>query len=284
MINETYKIFIEKELDETIGESRLLAETYPSRIYYVSGKRQYILKETKRIILNHQFANHKKLFEAWFDHKDLLAFKIPEPFLLGPGGAFILMEYVDGDNLLNLLLRKRKDVVDLFHRAGQALREYHDLARDSFADNVVDLRNCDSIREIMAGPKGPAVERALDSIPRDRFGIIYKDFSPSNVVVNQKGAMYFLDIQDSFYRAPLVYDWARFIDTTKVFSIVRKPSMIFSFDLVKQAINAFFNGYGGTVDEYFRAIQFVHRTEHVHIKITRTRMRGIILKLLYMFV
>jgi hypothetical protein len=121
-------------------------------------------------------------------------------------------------------------------------------------------------------------------VPQDRFGIIYKDFTPSNIVVDLQGTMYFLDIQDDFYRAPLAYDWARFIDTTKVFSIVRKPSMIFSFDLVKRAVNAFLEGYGGAADEYFQSIQFVHRTEHVHIKITKTRMRGIILKLLYMIV
>jgi len=284
MISETYKTFIEKNLDETVKKSQLLTETYPSRIYRVSGRHQYVLKETRRTALNHQFANHKKIFEAWLGRRDALIFKIPEPFLLGPEGTFILMEYVDGDNLLNLLLKKNDNVIDLFHRAGQALRQYHDLAKDSFVDSAIDIKSCDSIREIMSSSKGPAVEKALDSIPQDCFGIIYKDFTPSNIVIDRQGAMYFLDIQDDFYRAPLVYDWARFIDTTKVFSIVRKPSMILSFGLVKRAVNAFLEGYGGAIDEHFRTIQFVHRTEHVHIKITKTKIRGVILKLLYLIV
>ena len=118
MINETYKTFFEENLDETVKESRLLMETGPSRIYLVAGKRQYILKETKRIALNNQFATHKKVFRAWYDRRDTLAFKIPEPFLLGPEGKFIFMEYIDGDNLLKGLVSGKDNIEDIRRATG----------------------------------------------------------------------------------------------------------------------------------------------------------------------
>jgi tRNA A-37 threonylcarbamoyl transferase component Bud32 len=284
MIDPEYKNLIEEQLDEKIERTRLVTETKPSYIFHIWGKRQYILKQTKRIPLHRQFENHKRIFKVWLDRKEELLFKIPEPYLLGPKGKYVLMEYVDGKNLLDLLLAKKISVNDLFHRAGRALHQYHGLAKNTFSNIAIDIRNCDSVREILAGPKGPSIEKALNSIPADYCGVVFKDFTPSNVIIDQQGAMYFLDVQEYFYWGPLAYDCVRFVDTTRVFSLVSKPSMILSFDLVKQATNAFLEGYGENNDEYFRIIQSVHRAEHVHIKITRTKMRGIILKLLYMIV
>jgi len=185
---------------------------------------------------------------------------------------------------LNKLLRQREAAIELFHRTGRALCQYHELAQKAFSHEAVDLRECDSMKELLKGKKGSVVEAALNRIPPKNTGVIFKDFTPSNVVINDSGQIYFIDIQEQFYRAPLAYDWARFMDTLRIFGLVRKPSMLRFFSLIRQAEEAFLRGYGGTRDLYFKDIQYVHRMEHVHIKITKTPLRGVILKLLYAMV
>lgn len=283
MIKETYKTFIEKRLGETIEESRLLTETRPSRIYHVSGKRQYILKETKRIALNQQFATHKKIFKAWFDQRDTLAFKIPEPFLLGPDGRFILMEYVDGDNLLKRLVSGQDNIEELFRHAGRGLRQYHALVTQAFNDLKRDLSQYEYMAEVIAKPGGHVICSRLDDFPFECKRILFKDFSPSNVVISRSGKVYFIDVQEAFYFGPFYYDLSRFIDTTKVFSIIRNPlCMLSGHHRVRRVVRAFLAGYGNDVDfDLLKKMQYIHRKEHIHIKMTVTPLSAIILKVLY---
>ncbi len=286
MINETYKMFIEKRLGETIEESQLLTETHPSRIYHISGKRQYILKETKRVALNHQFAIHKKVFQAWSDQKNTLAFSIPEPFLLGPDGRFMLMEYVDGDNLLKRLVSGQDNIEELFRQAGRGLRQYHALVTQAFNDAKRDLSQYEYMAEVMAKPGGHVIRSRLGEFPSKCKRILFKDFSPSNVVVSRSGKIYFIDVQEAFYFGPFYYDLSRFIDTTKVFSIIRNPlCMLSGHHRVRRVVRAFLAGYGNEVDfDLLKKMQYVHRKEHVHIKMKVTPLSAIVLKVLYVVI
>lgn len=283
MIDDQYKRVIEDYLGQAISKLSLLAETYPSHIYRVEAGKIYVCKVTKECSLARQYENHRRVFNHWSQQQTSFNFKIPEPYLLGPRGQFVLMEYIEGLNLLNILNQHHPKAMRLFKQAGRGLNQYHKLV-DTFKE-ATDLMECESIQAVLARPGGHEIRKRLERIDTDKCGVIFKDFTPANIVVTKQDELYFLDIQDVFYRGPLYYDLARFIDTTKVFGLVTKPLVpLGKYIRIRQAITAFMSGYDQAIDlELLHEIQSIHRQEHVHIKMTATRVRGMILKLMYKF-
>ena len=49
--------------------------------------------------------------------------------------------------------------------------------------------------------------------------------------------IFFLDVQEAFYFGPFYYDLSRFIDTTKVFSIIKNPLCVLGgYNRVRRAV------------------------------------------------
>jgi hypothetical protein len=274
---------IEARLHETIHGHHLLTETYPSRIFVLHGQRDYLLKLTRTIPLGKQFANHKRIYDVWVDQKDSLGFRIPKPYLLGPDDDYIVMEYVNGDNLLNQVIQGRDDIVDVYRRTGQSLRQYHTLATQAFRDMAEPLIQYGYLAELRLRRAGRHVVERLEAFSSDSQRVLFKDFTPANIAVTQAGDIYFLDLQDVFYAGPLYYDLSRFMDTTKVFSIVRNPlCLLRGYGRIRQALDAFIQGYGSEIDpEALTRMAYIHRQEQIYIKTTKTWIRGLVLRLLF---
>jgi len=275
--------FIEERLDEKIDDIRVLADTKPSRLFELRGRRRYVLKQTKRVPLHRQFSTQRRVFDLCREQTEEMLFSVPEPYLLGPEGRFMLMEYLEGDTLLNRLCRREPGVEDLFHQVGASLRQYHRVLTARFNDVKTDLRAYPFMAEVLATRCGPAIEARLARFGAESERVLYKDITPANVVVSPSRRIYFVDVQEDFYGGPFYYDLARFVDTTLVFSIVRNPHRVWTaYPAARRAAAAFLAGYGNTVNEtLLKSMQFVHRREHVHIKQTATPRRALVLKVLY---
>jgi len=282
MIDETLKDLIEDYCGQPIASCRLLAETYPSRLYCLQADRTYVLKVTKQVSLVNQYRSHQRIYERWLSQQETCSFGIPQPYLLDPEGRFILMEYVDGPHLIEWLRRFPAAAVDLFSCAGQSLRQYQDLV-DILRSEARDLKTHDSIRNVLRESCGTQIEQHLDRVVQNDRGAIFRDFTPTNVVVNAQRELYLIDIPDVLYQGPRYYDVARFVDTTKVFSLIDKPWIsIFRYGHVHRAVQAFLEGYDPEInDSLLKDMQFVHRQEHILFKTRATRLRGIILEGLY---
>ncbi len=283
MIDTAIIQHVEACLEETIHGQSLLTETYPSRIFVLHGQRDYLLKQTRTIPLAKQFANHKRIYDVWVAQKDSLGFRIPKPYVLGPDHDYIVMEYVDGENLLTQLIQGRDDILDVYRRTGQGLRQYHTLATQAFHDMAEPLSQYGYLAELRSRRAGRHIEEQLGAFSSDSQRVLFKDFTPANIAVTQAGDIYFLDLQDVFYAGPLYYDLSRFMDTTKVFSIVRNPlCLVRGYGRVRRALAAFVQGYGSQIDpEALTRMGQIHRQEQVYIKTTKTWMRGLILRLLF---
>ncbi|MCF7973904.1 MAG: aminoglycoside phosphotransferase family protein [Phycisphaerae bacterium] len=275
--------WIETRLSETIHEVRQLAETKPSSIFYLRGQRDYVLKRTKRVPLGREFESLQKVYDLWLTQKACLEFRVPKPYLLGPEGQFILMAYIDGETLLAKLIAEEEGVETLFSRAGRGLKQYHDLMTDRMHDGAEDLSEYEYMADTLRQPGGSLMRERLGNFPPETRRVLFKDFTPANVMVSEAGHIYFVDIQEIFYTGSLYYDLARFIDTTKVFSIIKKPARALrGIHHIRRAVQAFLSGYGHEVDHgLLKRMQVIHQKEHVYIKNTVTPMNALVLRTLY---
>ncbi len=277
---------IEQRLAERVESMHLLAETAPSRIYLVRADRQYVVKESKKGSIVQEYSHHKAIYECWLPRRDQLGFGIPRPYFLSDDRRFFMMEYIEGDNLLRILLQGTGDVQGLFRQTGQYLRQFHDMTTNHLALQTRPLTECDSIRKLLTGPQRPLLDTCLGAFSETTYRAIFKDFTPSNVVINQAGQVYFLDYHELGYYAPFYYDLARFVDTTRVFGLIRRlPYSAIGFHRVRQALACFIEGYGNEAEPaLLKKMQIVHRREHVRMKLDYSLWRGILLRLIYVVV
>lgn len=284
MITKQHMYVIEEFLGQTISRVSLLADTYPSWLYRLEADKSYVCKISKRQPLDCQYDNHWRLYQEWREKQSSFCFMIPKPYLLGPKGQFMLMEHVEGETLLGRLTTSRSDILGLFTKVGLSLRQFHRLVA-VFKDEARDLSDCKSMANVIRKRGGTQIARCLDLVSPNQCGVIFRDFTPSNVMATTQEDLYFIDFPDVFYRGPYYYDLARFIDTTKVFGFIAKPlRFLRQPKKIQQAVEAFLTGYDPVFDlNCLKKMQHVQRMEHVHYKTQETRVRGMILKLLYKY-
>jgi tRNA A-37 threonylcarbamoyl transferase component Bud32 len=278
---------VERQLNENIDSISLLKETSCSFLYYVKGKKEYVLKKTKKESIGEEFDNHKKVYECWFGEKENLGFKIPEVYLLDTDKKFYLMEYIkNGLNLLEVLFQGKDDVGEIFRRAGECVNQYHSLATRYLTDNKESILVHNTIRQLLDRKAANKIRKCLDDFADDTYRIIFKDFTLSNIVFDQSSNVYFIDFQKIHYYAPLYYDLARFIDTGRVFSLVRKPSFfLLNFNKINRALNSFLEGYSNALDKAcLKKMQYLHRAEHIQMKANMSKLDSMVLKLIYLIV
>jgi hypothetical protein len=275
---------IETKLGEKINTVTLIKETSCSFIYHIKTNREYVLKKTKSETIEREFDNHEKMYGLWFAEKKNLSFRIPEIFFLNEDKKAYLMEYIsDGKNLLEILLQKRIDTVDVFYKTGACLNQYHGLATKYLAADRQNINEHNTIKQLLNSRLKNKVTTCLDIFSTDTYRTIFKDFSPSNIVADNKGNIYFLDFQNLHYYAPFYYDLARFIDTTKAFTLVRKPIFYMrNFPSINKALNSFLDGYGVKIDNLLlKKMQYLHRKEHIRMKANKSNLDATILRLIY---
>lgn len=285
MINNI-KNTIEQRIDEPVVSMHLLAETAPSRIYLVRAGGHYIVKESKKSDIEQEFGYHKAIYEYWLSERSQWEFGIPKPYFLSDDQQFFMMEYIEGDNLLRILLRGTGDVKGLFRQTGKYLRQFHDMTTAYLTHQTKPLTECETIKKLMAGSRRSRLKTCLEAFSDITSQAIFKDFTPSNVVISQTGRVYFLDYHDLGYCAPFYYDLARFVDTTRVFGLIRGlPNSVINFYRVRQALEGFLEGYGDDVESsLLKKMQIVHRKEHVRKKLDVSLWRGVLLWLTYLVI
>lgn len=282
MINDQYKILIEQQLNDKFDSVKPLAETRVSSILVLIGKQKYIFKLSKLKPLHNHFENHKKIFNLWAGKKALCDFRISEPVMLGPEGRFMVIEYVDGENLLTKLTKDANNVDSLFERTGRGLKQYHALLTQEILDNIGGFDRCKKMTDFLWKKDDQEMLKHLSEFPSECERGIFRDFTPTNVIISQTDEIYFCDLQEAFYSGPLYYDIARFIDTTKVFNLIKTKSLFNRPKRAREAIDAFLTGYGNDIElVLLRKMQAIHRKDHIRFKKATNPFRGLILKILY---
>ncbi len=286
-INKDHKVNtqqIETQLGERINTISLLKETSCSLLYCVETERKYVWKTTKQQAIEKEFDNHRKIYECQLREKDKLNFRIPQVYFLSGDRKSYLMEYIEGGtNLLDVLLQNRDDTSNVFRRTGRCLRQYHDLATKYLTKDKESILTHNTIKQLLDRRAGRKIKSCLDDFGQDSYRIIFKDFTLSNVVLDKSNNIYFLDFQNIYYYAPLYYDLARFIDTTKVFALVRRPLFfLLNRRSVSLALENFLEGYDDTLNKaQLKRMQYLHRREHIQMKANKSKPDSIILKLIY---
>jgi len=278
------KALVEKELHDKIELMVLLKQTSCSVLYYLKGTKEYVLKNSRTKDINEEFNNHKEVYDCWFENRHTLEFRVPELYCLAADGSFYVMEYInDGLNLLDILLGNRPDTQEIFRRAGLCLNQYHRLMTDCVADKKQSILSHDTVSQLLTVRKGERVRQCLASFPTESYRIIFKDFTPTNVVVDAENRIYFLDFQKIYYYAPFYYDLARLIDTAHVFALVRRPRYYLSnIGRIRRVLECFLEGYGEPVEaKWLAEMQWLHRAEHVQMKANKDKFGSIVLRLIY---
>ncbi len=286
-MNKDHKINtqqIETQLGEVINTVSLLKETSCSSLYCVETERKYIWKTSKKQSIEKEFDNHRKIYECQLREKDKLNFRIPKTYFLSSDRKSYLMEYIEGGvNLLDVLLQNRVETADVFRRTGRCLRQYHNLATKYLTKDKENILTHNTIKQLLGKGAGCKIKSCLDGFGEDSYRIIFKDFTLSNVVLDKSDNIYFLDFQNIHYYAPLYYDLARFIDTTRVFALVRRPLFfLLNCRSVNLALESFLDGYDDTLDKTrLKRMQYLHRREHIQMKANKSKLDSTILKLIY---
>jgi len=286
-MNKDHKVntqHIETQLGERINTISLLKETSCSLLYCVETERKYVWKTTKQKTIEKEFDNHRKIFECRLGEKDKPGFGIPKIYFLSGDRKSYLMEYIEGGtNLLDVLLQNRADTGDLFRRTGRCLRQYHNLATKYLAKEKENILTHNTIKQLLDKRGGYKIRGCLDSFSQDSYRIIFKDFTLSNVVLDKNNNIYFLDFQNIYYYAPFYYDLARFIDTTRVFALVRRALFfLLNRRSVNLALEGFLGGYDDTLNKVqLKRMQYLHRREHIQMKANKSKLDSTILKLIY---
>lgn len=283
-----YKIdqeILGKQLDEKIDDINLLTETDKSFVYHVVGKQEYILKMSKGPSIEEEFNNQKTIYECWCAEKEHLGFRIPRIYFLSEDGKFYIMEYIQGRNLLAALFKYKKDTNETFREIGECIHQYHNITTKHLLNHRENITEHNTIKQILKNTS-KNVKECLDDFQEDMYKIIFKDFTPSNVFLGRNGEIYFLDFQKVHYFAPFYYDLARFIDTTKVFTLVKRPLFfLFNFNKINNALKSFLSGYDPNLDKKcLRKMQYLHRIEHIQMKANKSMFDSIILTIIYWIV
>jgi tRNA A-37 threonylcarbamoyl transferase component Bud32 len=278
-----YREEIEKRLNEQISSISLLKETSCSLLFHIKANKEYVLKETKSQNINEEFLNHKTIYDCWAEEKQDLDFRIPALFLKTADEKAYLMEYIDGTNLFDLLLRNSDNATDAFRLVGESLHQYHQFATRCLVANRADLQNHNSIRQILKSRRGKKFRRILNSFDNQCYRTILKDVTASNILLDKNNHIYLVDFQKIFYYAPFYYDLARFIDTTKVFCLVKKPMFYAAhYRTIQKALNNFIKGYDQSLDfSCLDKMHLLHRAEHIQMKANCSIVNAFILKLIY---
>ncbi len=270
-------------MNERISSISLFRETSCSLLFRVRAGKEYVLKKAKRKNINHEFLNHKTIYHCWLDSKEKLDFKIPALFLQTADKKAYLMEYIDGVNLLDMLLKNNDKAAEVFKLVGKCLHQYHRLATRRLAEKKIDITEHPAVKKLLEGPKAEQLKNYLSLFKQDSYRILLKDFTPSNILVHKNNDIYLVDFQNIYYSAPLYYDLARFIDTTKVFTLVRRPlHFLLRHRRLTRILDGFLEGYGEKLDPaHLRAMQRFHRAEHILSKLDNEKLDAMILKLIY---
>ena len=283
MLDDKVISLIEERLDEKVVAVKLVSETSPSYIFHITGKRQYILKQAKSGFLEDEFENHKRIYQLWLDNKNILDFVIPKPYFADRNKRFTLMEYIEGENLLRTLINNRDNLASLFQKTGLGLNQYHKLVTQSLTGTSGDISRYKDMDDMLSKKVCRKVHKYFTEFPEECYRILFRDFSPTNVIISADNKIYFIDIPDTFYFGPFYYDLSRFIDTTKVFGVIKNPLFISTgCSRIKRALDSFLKGYGDDINmDLLKKMQLIHRDEHVRFKKTITPLRAFILKVLY---
>ena len=283
-MHDIAKETIEKQLNEKIDSITLLKETSCSFLYHIKAKKEYVLKKSKSQSISEEFNNHKKIYECRLREKGNLDFKVPEVYFLADDEKFYVMEYIRGaGNLLEILLQNKDGAGEVFRRAGECMNQYHALTTKYLIDDKQSMLVHDTIKQLLDSKAADKVRAFLDSFGEDTYRIIFKDFTLSNIVLDDNNNIYFTDFQKIYYYAPFYYDLARFIDTGKVFALVKKPLFfLLNCGKINSILNSFLDGYNPGLDrELLKKMQWLHRAEHIQMKANRSRRDALILKLIY---
>lgn len=274
---------IAQRLGDKLEHAELLKETYGSKLYLLRGEKEYVLKHSKGGSIAGEYRNHKCVYDIWAGC-DGVGFMIPEPYFLAGDESYYVMEHVKGAvGLREVLPKYGMESLDIYKRVGSCLKDYHEMMTDNLHGDRVGIESHVTIAKLLKRNDGNRVREILGEFREDSYKVIFKDFTFSNVVLDEDGKIYFIDFQKIDFFAPFYYDLARFIDTLKVFTFTKHPLFWVSHvGLIKKTADSFLAGYSDKIDkELLAKMQSVHRQEHILTKSLQKPLHGLILKCLY---
>lgn len=289
MINKEELKEIEKKLGENILSCILLKKTDCSEIFLINSKEnKYIIKKDRNNKdISEEFNNHKIICHIFKTHKKDIHFAIPEVYFLNKNSIFYVMEYINNaKNIQEIIFENNfKRLEKIFQNLGKALYCYHsNLTR--FLRYKFSILEHGTIKSILASKYKNKFMREYNQLPKYSYRRILKDFKATNILVDKKNKIYFIDFQKIYYFAPFYYDLARFIDTTKSSTFINSPLYyLLNRRKIKFLFKEFIRNYKEEVDErLLNNARKIHQLEHVYMKRERGQfLNSIILKIIYIF-
>ena len=279
---------LEENLNMEIECINLIKKTDSYSIYLLMNKNmKYILKRSLNGNIIKDYRNHEAVYKIWESCKKDINFIIPEPFFCDIGSEWYLMEYIsDADNLQDIVLNKNSaNLEKQFNHVGNVLYQYHHCMTLHVLSKRKEFTEHNTLKSVLSSKKKKMFRDLLGHFDRGTYTIIFKDFKPSNVLIDKNNKIYLIDFQNIHYCAPFYYDIARFIDSLEVSTLFKSPLFYF---LNRRRLNrfteCFMKGYSeSTIDNgLLNDARKMHQIEHVFMKQDKGQsMKAILLKMFY---
>jgi len=289
MVEKKNLLKFEEYFGEKVISLELIKKTDSSMIYLLitNQDNKYALKmSNKKQDAGKEYKNHKIVFHIWQDNKDKLSFNIPSVHFYDKDYNYYVMEYVkNSTNLQELIFNSDTGrLKHIFHKIGKMQYDYHQIATSALKDKRRSLLEHNSVKTEVESNSGQHFLALYDSLPKDSYRFLLKDFKPTNVLIDEKDRIWLIDFQNINYYAPLYYDFARFIDTMKIFSFISSP---FKYVLYRRRIacliDIFIRSYGENISlAHINTARKIHQKEHIIMKKKKGQIpKMLLLKLLY---
>jgi len=247
---------LEENLNMEIECINLIKKTDSSSIYLLMNKNmKYILKRSLNGNIIKDYRNHEAVYKIWESCKKDINFIIPAN------------------------LEKQ------FNHVGNVLYQYHHCMTLHVLSKRKEFTEHNTLKSVLSSKKKKMFRDLLGHFDRGTYTIIFKDFKPSNVLIDKNNKIYLIDFQNIHYCAPFYYDIARFIDSLEVSTLFKSPLFYF---LNRRRLNrfteCFMKGYSeSTIDNgLLNDARKMHQIEHVFMKKDKGQsMKAILLKMFY---
>jgi tRNA A-37 threonylcarbamoyl transferase component Bud32 len=162
-------------------------------LYYLEGKNRFVLKKRKGCTLSSEYKNHKYVYELWKKEKNVLDFKIPRPYFLSKDTRYFVMQYIDNATNFQEILSQKQEATAHFFRAGQCVRQYHQLLTRTLINDRDSLELHPLMIRIKKRKSGHKIQEVLSQFDQSSYRIIFKDLTGANIILDNEKYIYLTD-------------------------------------------------------------------------------------------
>ncbi len=247
----------------------------------------YIIKQSLNGSIIKDYKNHELVYQIWNRVKGDVDFIIPEPLFCDVDSKYYIMEFIsDANNLQDIVLNDDStNLEDSFNRIGKVLYQYHHFMTLHLLSKREEFEGHNTLKSVLTSRKKGIFINLMNHFDESMYSIIFKDFKPSNILIDLNDKIYLIDFQNIYYYAPFYYDLARFIDSLKVFTFFKSPMFYFlNRKRINRFIECFTKGYSESkIDiKLLNDARKIHQMEHIFMKKDKGHnMKAFILEIFY---